>query len=193
MAIRVSDRRRLAALADPRRREERHAVEERVALRKRLSFFGRVAILLAVEEVDPESTCIADRYREVKAALAAIPDTPELEKADAAYLARSDGRWSEDWQPRPRYQPPPRVEEPIKSAIERLMGRYRTDLRDSDLTKMSAFDLYTWCLSRHGETYDEAAAACQAAAKDLLLRLDQLPDDPTEEDIDRVLSAEENQ
>jgi hypothetical protein len=193
MAIRVSDRRRLAALADPRRREERHAVEERVALRKRLSFFGRVAILLAVEEVDPESTCIADRYREAKAALAAIPDTPELEKADAAYLARSDGRWSEDWQPRPRYQPPPRVEEPIKSAIERLMGRYRTDLRDSDLTKMSAFDLYTWCLSRHGETYDEAAAACQAAAKDLLLRLDQLPDDPTEEDIDRVLSAEENQ
>jgi hypothetical protein len=33
MAIRVSDRRRLAALADPRLREERHAVEERVALR----------------------------------------------------------------------------------------------------------------------------------------------------------------
>ena len=193
MAIRVSDRRRLAALADPRRREERHAVEERVALRKRLSFFGRVAILLAVEEVDPESTCIADRYREAKAALAAIPDTPELEKADAAYLARSDGRWNEDWQPRPRYQPPPRVEEPIKSAIERLMMRYRTDLRDSDLTKMSAFELYAWCLSRHGETYEEAAADCKKAAKDWLLRLNNLPDDPTQEDISPVLSAEENQ
>jgi hypothetical protein len=193
MAIRVSDRRRLAALADPRLREERHAVEERVALRKRLRFFGRVAILLAVEEVDPESTCIADRYREAKAALAAIPDTPELEKADAAYLARSDGRWNEDWQPRPRYQPPPRVEEPIKSAIERLMRRYRTDLRDSDLTKMSAFDLYTWCLSRHGETYEEAAAECKKAAKDLPLRLTNVPDDPTQEDISPVLSAEENQ
>jgi hypothetical protein len=184
---------RLARLAGPRLREERRAVEERIALRKRLGFFGRVAILLAVEEADPESTCIADRYREAKAALAAIPDTPELAKADAAYLARSAGRWSEDWQPRPRYQPPPRVEEPIKSAIERLMRRYRTDLRDSDLTKMSAFDLYAWCLSRHGETYDEAAAECEKAAKDLLLRLDRLPDDPTEEDIERALSAEENQ
>jgi hypothetical protein len=193
MAIRVSDRRRLAALADPCLREERYAVEERVALRRRLRFFGRVAILLAVEEVDPESTCIADRYREAKAALAAIPDTPELEKADAAYLARSDGRWSEDRQPRPRYPPPPRVDEPIRSAIERLMRRYRTDLRDSDLTKMSAFELYTWCLSRHGETYDEAAAECKKAAKDLLLRLGQLPDDPTEEDIERAPSAEENQ
>jgi hypothetical protein len=193
MAIRVSDRRRLAALADPRLREERHAVEERVALRKRLSFFGRVAILLAVEEVDPESTCIADRYREAKAALAAIPDTPELEKADAAYLARSDGRWNEDWQPRPRYQPPPCVEEPIKSAIERLMMRYCTDLRDSDPTKMSAFKLYAWCLSRHGETYEEAAAECEKAAKDLLLRLNNLPNDPTQEDIAPVLSAEENQ
>jgi hypothetical protein len=193
MAIRVSDRRRLAALADPRLREERHAVEERVALRKRLSFFGRVAILLAVEEVDPESTCIADRYREAKAALAAIPDTPELEKADAAYLARSDGRWNEDWQPRPRYQPPPCVAEPIKSAIERLMMRYCTDLRDSDLTKMSAFELYAWCLSRHGETYEEAAAECEKAAKDLLLRLNNLPNDPTQEDIAPVLSAEENQ
>ena len=193
MAIRVSDRRRLAALADPHLREERHAVEERVALRKRLSFFGRVAILLAVEEVDPERTCIADRYREAEAALAAIPDTPELEKADAAYLARSDWRWSEDRRPGPRYQPPPRVEEPIKSAIERLMSRYRTDLRDRDLTKMSAFDLYAWCLSRHGETYEEAAAECKKAAKDLLLRPDKLPHDRTEGDIERALSAEENQ
>ena len=193
MAIRASDRRRLAVLADPRLREERHAVEERVALRKRLRFFGRVAILLAVEEVDPESTCIAERYREAEAALAAIPDTPELETADAAYLARSDRRWSEDRQPRPPHQPPARVEEPIRGMIERLMMRYRTDLTDSDLTKMSAFALYAWCLSRHGETYDEAAAECKKAAKDLLLRLNKSPNDPTEEDIERALSAEENQ
>jgi hypothetical protein len=193
MAIRRTDRMRLARLAGPRLREERHALEERVALRKRLRFFGHVAILLAVEEADPESTCIADRYREAEAALAAIPDTPELQKADAAYLARSDGRGSKDWQPRPRYQPPPRVEEPIKSAIERLMRRYRTDLRDSDLAEMSAFDLYAWCLSRHGETYDEAAAECEKAAKDLLLRLDRLPDEAEPADSQRADLAQQPQ
>ena len=58
---------------------------------------------------------------------------------------------------------------------------------------MSAFDLYTWCLSRHGETYEEAAAECKKAAKDLLLRLNNLPDGPIQEDIAPVLSAEENQ
>ena len=58
---------------------------------------------------------------------------------------------------------------------------------------MSAFELYTWCLSRHGETYDEAAAECVKAAKDLLLHLDKFPDDPAEEDIERARSAEENQ
>jgi hypothetical protein len=193
MAIRRTDRMRLARLAGPRLREERHAVEERVALRKRLSFFGRVAILLAVEEVDPESTCIAERYREVEVALATIPDTPELEKADAAHMARSGARWSEDWQPRPRYQPPPRVEEPIRSAIERLMMRYRTDLSDSDVTKMSAFELYAWCLSRHGETYEEAAAECKKAAKDLLLRLDGLPDDAESDDSERAHLAQQSQ
>jgi hypothetical protein len=193
MAIRRTDRMRLARLAGPRLREERHAVEERVALRKRLRFFGHVAILLAVEEVAPESTCIADQYREAEAALAAIPDTPELQKADAAYLARSDARWSEDWQPRPRHQPPPRVEEPIKSAIERLMGRYRTDLRDSDLAKMSAFDLYAWCLSRHGETYAEAAAECEKAAKDLLLELKAELDDPETDDPEGADLAKQSQ
>jgi len=184
---------RLARLAGPRLREERHALEERVALRKRLRFFGHVAILLAVEEADPESTCIADRYREAEAALAAIPDTPELQKADAAYLARSDGRGSKDWQPRPRYHPPPRVEEPIKSAIERLMRRYRTDLRDSDLAEMSAFDLYAWCLSRHGETYDEAAAECEKAARDLLLKLKAERDDAESGDSERAYLAQQSQ
>jgi hypothetical protein len=193
MAIRRSDRVRLARLADPRLREERLAVEERAALRKRLNFFRRVAILLAVEDVDPESTCIARKLREAEAALAAMPRIPELAKTDTGSLARSDARSIGDWQPRSRDQPPPRIEEPIKGAIERLMTRYRTELMDADLTRMSAFDLYAWCLSQHGETYAEAAAAAQKAAANLLLRLDELPDEPTDEDIERALSAEENQ
>ena len=72
------------------------------------------------------------------------------------------------------------------------MKRYRAG-GEIDVATAPAFDLFAWCLSRHGETYDEAAAECKKAAKDLLLRLGQLPDDPTEEDIERVLSAEENQ
>ena len=186
MAIRRSDRARLARLAMPLVAAKRSEVEERVKLRDRLSFCLRVAILLAVEEVDPESTCIVQRYREAEAELAAIPDTPELEKADEEYLVRWDASWIDDWQPKPRYRPP-RVEEPIEREIERLMKRYRTDLKDSDLTKMSAFDLYAWCLSRHGAIYNEAAVECEKAAENLLLLLDESPEDATEEDIEQSI------
>ena len=193
MAIRRSDRVRLARLAGPRLWAERAEVEQRDQWRVRRSFALRVALLLCVEEVDPESTCIGDRYREAQVALDAIPDTPELQKADDAYLAREDAGWVDDWQPKPRYRPPPREEKTFESEIERLMGRFRTDCKDMDITKHSPFELYAWCLSKHGETYAEAAAAAQKAAENLLLRLDDLPDDPTDEDIERALSDEENQ
>jgi hypothetical protein len=189
MAIRHTDRRRLARLAGPCLREERHALEERVALRW---FFLRVAILLAAEEVDPETTCIAERYREAEAALAAIPDTPELAKADAAYLARSDARWSDEGRPRRRYEPR-RLEDPAKSAIERLMSRFRTDC-EINFADASPMELYAWCLSRQqGESYEEAAAAAQKTAKNLLLRLGLLPHDPAAADIERADLAEETQ
>ena len=151
MAIRRTDRLRLARLAGPRLRDARDAVEERARLRHRLCFFRRVTLLLAVAEVDPERTCIARRLHEAEAALAAIPDTPELANADEAYLARLDTRSIDDWQTTPRYRPPRRVEEPVKSAIERLMTRYRTDLTDVDLATHSPVELY--------------AGACHATAR----------------------------
>ena len=192
MAIRRADRARLARLAGPRVWAERHAVEERFKLRNKLCFFRRVALLLAVAEVEPESTCIARRLHEAEAALAAILDTPELAKADEAYLACLDTRSIDDWQT-PRYRPPPHVEEPIKSAIERLMTRYRTDLTDIDLATHSPFELFAWCLSRHGATYDEAADKARKAAEDLLLLIDELPNDPTLGDAARGDLIEEHQ
>ena len=192
MAIRRADRARLARLAGPRLREAHDAVEDRAKLRNKLCFFRRVALLLAVAEVEPESTCIARRLHEAEAALAAIPDTPELAKADEAYLACLDTRSIDDWQT-PRYRPPPRVEEPIKSAIERPMTRYRTDLTDIDLATHSPFELFAWCLSRHGATYDEAADKARKAAEDLLLLIDELPNDPTLGDAARGDLIEEHQ
>ena len=170
---------RLARLAGPRLRAKRQEIERRVEFRDRFSFCALVGILLEIEGVDPETTCIARQCREAEAELAAIPDTPELEEADAAYLARTS--WVDNWQPKPRYRPP-RVEEPIEREIERLMTRYRTDLKDADLTKMSSFDLYTWCLSRHGETCAEAAAAAQKAAEDLLHEQEAELDDAESDD-----------
>jgi hypothetical protein len=192
MAIRRADRARLARLAGPRLREAHDAVEDRAKLRNKLCFFRRVALLLAVAEVEPESTCIARRLHEAEAALAAIPDTPELAKADEAYLACLDTRSIDDWQT-PRYRPPPRVEEPIKSAIERLMTRYRTDLTDIDLATHSPFELFAWCLSRHGATYDEAADQARKAAEDLLLLIDELPNDPMLDDPARAGLVEAHQ
>ena len=193
MAIRRTDRLRLARLAGPRLRDARDAVEDRAKLRNRLCFIRRVALLLAVAEVDPERTCIARRLDEAEAALAAIPDTPELAKADEAYLACLDTRSIGDWQTTPRYRPPRRVEGPVKSAIERLMTRYRTDLTDIDLATHSPFELFAWCLSRHGATYDEAADKARKAAEDLLLLIDELPNDPTPGDPARAGLVEEHQ
>jgi hypothetical protein len=193
MAIRPSDRRRLARLAGPRVWAKREEVERRVKLRDQIGFCVLVGTLLTIEGVDPETTCIPARVGEAQAELAAIPDTPELEQADEDYLAREDPGWVDDWQRKARYRPLPREEKTPESEIERLMGRYRTDCKDVDLSTRSSFELYAWCLSRHGATYEEAAAECDKAAEDLLLRLDELPDDPTPEDIERVLLAEEKQ
>lgn len=190
MAIRRSDKVRLAELAGPRIWAKREEVEQRVKLRDHVSFCILIGALLTIEGVDGETTCIARELRDAEAKLAAIPDTDELDEADDAYLARTS--WVDDWQPKPRCRPP-LVEEPAERDIERRMKRYRTDLKDADPTRMSAFELYAWCLSKHGETYAEAAAAAAKAAEDLLLRLDALPDEPTQQDIEQALSAEENQ
>jgi hypothetical protein len=194
MAIRRSDKVRLARLAGPRLWEERRVVEERVKLRDRARFRTAVGVLLCLEGIDPETTCIARAIEEAEAALDAIPDSEELERTDEAYLARTS--WFDEWQPKSRYRPP-RVEEPIERDIERRMKRYRTDGKNPDLAKLSVFDLYCWCLSHYGESYDEAAGAsgkaAEEAAKDLLLFLDTLPDNPSDEDIERAISARKNQ
>ena len=194
MAIRANDRRRLARLAAPRILAQRDAVERRAGLREQRDFFEGVAMLLAIEGIDPQTTSVAIRLRDAEAKLAAIPDTPELEKADEEYLASADTRWIDEEQEKGRrYRPPAREEESFESEIERLMGRYRTDRRETDLTKASPLELYAWCLSRHGATYDEAAADVARTAQDLLLVLEALPEDATEDDIERALSALEDQ
>src|SRR5207302_7468764 len=106
--IRRNDRRRLARLAMPLVWAERHAVERRVELRRWVEIFSLIGALLAIEDVDPESTCLMDRLHEAEAELAAIPDTPALRRADEEYLARADTRWvDEEWERGRRYRPPP--------------------------------------------------------------------------------------
>ena len=194
MAIRPNDRRRLARLAMPLVYARRAEASRRVELRQSVRFLEHLHALLLLEGIDPERTCVARSLREAEAKLAAIPDTPELRKTDAAYLARTDSRWiDEEWERGRRYRPPPREEKTFAGEVERLIGRYRTDCRDIDLATRSQIELFAWCLSRHGATIDEAAADVATAARDLLLLLDQLPDDAAPEDIERALSAAENQ
>jgi hypothetical protein len=192
MAIRRSDRRRLARLAMPLVYARRHAVERRVELRGSVAFYEYLGDLLLFEDIDPESTCVMRDLREVEAALAAIPDTPELRQADEDYLARTDTSWvDQEWERGRRYRAPPRAEKTFKGEVERLIGRYRTDVTDQDHAKASPMELLAWCLSRHGATIDEAADDIAKAAEDLQLVLDQLPEDATPEDIERALFAEE--
>jgi hypothetical protein len=193
MAIRRSDRQRLARLAGPRIHARRNEVERRVERRELVAEFEHIEALLRLEGVDPESTCVMRRLRQAEAELAAIPDTQELQRADAEYLARTDMRWIDaQWERNRRYRPPPREEKTFESEVERLIGRYRTDCQ-IDFAKASPFDLFAWCLSRHGATDDEAAADVATAAEDLLLLSDALPDDATPEAIERALLAAQNQ
>jgi len=90
MAIRPNDRRRLARLAMPLVSARRDEVNHRVELRKSVDFFEHLQGLLRLERIDPERTCAMGHLREAKATLAAIPDTPELQRADAEYLARAE-------------------------------------------------------------------------------------------------------
>jgi len=194
MAIRRNDRRRLARLAAPLVYARRHAVERRVELRQSVAFCEYLRDLLLFEDIDPESTCVMGRLREAEAALAAIPDTPELRQADAEYCARADTRWiDEEWERGRRYRPPPREEKTFRGEVERLIGRYRTDVPEIDFAKKSPVELLAWCLSRHGATIDEAVDEIAKAADDLLLMLDALPDEAAPGDPERADLIEENQ
>ena len=187
MAIRRTDKARLARLAGPRLWDRRHEVQHRFGLRERVRFCTLVGIMLMAEGVDPETTCVPRRLREAREALAAIPDTPELEQADEDYLEREDLSWIDDWQPKPRYRPPPRQEKTAKGEIDRLIGRFRTDCKDMDIANHSVFDLFAWCLSKHGASYAEAAPECAKAAKDLLLSRGLLPEGVTEKDLEESI------
>jgi hypothetical protein len=148
MAIRPNDRRRLARLAMPLVSARRDEVNRRVELRESVDFLEYVEALLLLEGIDPERTCVMRHLREAEATLAAIPDSPELQRADDEYLARTDTGWVDaEWERGRHYRPPVREEESSRTEIERLMGRYRTDCRDIDVAKASPFDLLAWCLA----------------------------------------------
>lgn len=178
MAIRRNDRRRLARLAAPLAAARHEAVHRRVELRRSVRFFGYLHSLLRLEGIDPESTCVAIRLREAEAMLAAIPDTAELQRADAEYLAGADTRWIDaEWESGWRHRTAPREEMSFKGELERLMGRYRGDPPEFDHAAKSPFELYAWCLSRHGATVPEATKNIAKAARALLLSADERPDE----------------
>ena len=77
--------------------------------------------------------------------------------------------------------------------MQRLIGRYRTDVTEEDLANASPIDLFAWCLSRHGATIEEAAADIAKGAEDLLLDPEALPDDAAPGDPERADLDEENQ
>ena len=194
MAIRRNDRRRLARLALPLVSARRDEVMRRVGLRRSVGFFEHLEVLLRLEGIDPEGTCVMPRLRETEATLAAIPDTPELRRADDDYLARADTGWVDrEWDRGRRYRPPPHEEKTFESEVERLIGRYRADLRERDFAACSPMELYAWCLSRHGASIAEATENIAEAAKNLLLLVRDLPEDAAPEDVERALLAEENQ
>ena len=166
MAIRPNDRRRLARLALPLVYARRAEVNRRMRLRVSVRFAEHLEALLRLEGIAPETTCVMRRLREAEAKLAAIPDTPELQQADEDYLARTDTRWIDaEWQRGRRYRPPPREEKTWESEVERLIGRFRSDIRELDFTRASPMELYAWCLSRHGATIAEAAKNIAEAAE----------------------------
>jgi hypothetical protein len=146
MAVRRSDRRRLARLAAPRVAARLYAVEHRRSLRSTVAMGETIRGLLEALNIEPAGTH-AIRYAEGAAAeLAAIPDTPELRQADTEYCERRDTGWiGQEWG-RGRYRPPIETKT-VADELKRLIKLYR-ERPAIDLAQASMYETYAWCLFR---------------------------------------------
>jgi hypothetical protein len=125
---------RIARLAAALASAESARIDHRSALRATATIGAVVRCALAAKGIDP---AIATRLREAdaaEAALAAIPDTQELQQADHGYAAGEPDCG-------------PGALDAFVAETRRLATRYEADC-EIDLAAAPLADLFAWCLSR---------------------------------------------
>ena len=124
---------RLGRLAAPARHAEISAAHHRSALRARAATGAVVRDCLVHAGIDPARAVMLLVADEAAAELAAIPDTPELEQADAAVVARAA---DSDPDALSRFQ----------AKMHNLVRRYREG-DEFDPARASLAELHAWCLA----------------------------------------------
>jgi len=124
---------RLGRLAAPARHAEISAAHHRSALRARAAIGAAVRDCLMHAGIDPARAVMLLVADEAAAELAAIPDTPELERADAAVTA---GAADSDPDAVSRFQ----------ANMHDLVRRYREG-DEFDPARASLAELHAWCLT----------------------------------------------
>ena len=158
MAVRRRDKARLARLAAPLVFAESVQVRRRQGWRQTVQIGEVAREVLLHEGVDPALAYGMRGAERAAAALAAIPDTPELQQADEDYCAREDsGQLAELWSAgRRRSRSPPIPEKTFESEVRRLMQRYR-ERPEIDFATAPLVQLSAWCLSRPCVSTETAA------------------------------------
>ena len=142
------------------RRADREPAEEREHLRWTVDFCAGIREKLLRLGVDPAGVGCLAIGDDAAAALAAIPDTPELRRADAALLAAAEDDEEDDIlidgeDPR----------EVLLSKIGRLVENWRSRGGTPDFARDPLMAVYGWCLAQGNpaaagpETPEAAGAA----------------------------------
>jgi hypothetical protein len=124
---------RLGRLAAPARHTEISVAHHRCALRARAAIGAAVRNCLVHAGIDPARAVMLLVADEAEAELAAIPDTPELERADAAVAA---GAADSD----------PDAVSRFRTKMHDLVRRYREG-DEIDPARASLAELHAWCLA----------------------------------------------
>ncbi len=124
---------RLGRLAAPARHAEISAAEHRRALRARAAIGAAVRDCLMQAGIDPARAVMLRVADEAAGELAAIPDTPELERADAAIAAGAGHRG-------------PDGDSRFQAKMDDLVRHYREG-GEIDPARASLAELHAWCLA----------------------------------------------
>src|SRR5215472_13739898 len=132
-----------AAIIKPDQEAARH----RQKLRDCVQFLQRIRRFLVLMGIDPAVATALHRGEEAAAELAAIPDTPELEAADAALLLSQNRNVDE------------KADRECWAKIDQMVERYRSGELQPDFVRASPVALWAYCIAAAKEAWGDEAVA----------------------------------
>jgi hypothetical protein len=131
--------------AAARIKPEQEAARHRQSLRYYVKFQRRMREFLALMGIDPALATALRRGEEAEAELAEIPDTPELEAADAAILPPQNSNVDD------------KAYRECLANFDRMVEFYRSG-EQPDFADASPIELWAYCIAAAKEAWGDEAA-----------------------------------